>query len=237
MPYWMEALEAAAFPFLCTCAGSASVFLMGPGEPGKLQRAVDGFAGGVMLAASIFSLLLPALEARAGPAWFTGCGGVLLGAWLLLGLEAQAEALCGRQDRGRRLLLGISLHNLPEGMVVGLAAAGGQLGAAALALGIGLQNLPEGASVSLPLYKAGRSKARAFWAGVLSGAVEPLGAVAAALAAGMLASALPWALSMAAGAMLCVCAQELLPRSTSQKEGLAGFLAGFALMMALDLAL
>ena len=237
MPYWMGALEAAAFPFFCTCLGAASVFLMGPGGSRALQRAVDGFAGGVMLAASFFSLLLPAIEASSGPAWITGCGGVLLGAWLLLGVEKRADALCGQGDKGRRLLLGITLHNLPEGMVVGLAATGGQLGAAALALGIGLQNLPEGAAVSLPLYKAGRSKARAFGGGVLSGAVEPLGAVLAALAAGRLAGALPWALSMAAGAMLCVCAQELLPRSTEKKEGLAGFLAGFALMMALDLAL
>ena len=235
MPYWIAALEAAAFPFFCTCAGAASVFLMGQGGSPVLQSAVDGFAGGVMLAASIFSLLLPAIEASTGPAWAACGGGMLLGAWLLLSLEKRAEELCGGEDRGRRLWLGITLHNLPEGMVVGLAAAGGQLGAAALALGIGLQNLPEGAAVSLPLYKAGRSRARAFGAGVLSGAVEPLGAVAAALAAGALAGALPWALSMAAGAMICVCVQELLPRC-SGNAGLAGFFGGFALMMALDLA-
>ena len=233
----LTALAAGLFPFFCTGAGAAAVFFLRRNSPPSLTRMVDGFAGGVMMAASVFSLLLPAIQASPERPWLASCAGLVLGAWLLLRLEVWAERLMGgRRDKGFRLFLGITLHNLPEGMVVGLAAAsGGLTGAAALALGIGLQDLPEGAAVSLPLCRAGKGKGKAFGAGVLSGLPEPVGAVLAAAAAVWLRGAMPWALSLAAGAMICVTIQELLPDATGEKDGLTGFLAGFALMMAMDI--
>ena len=172
--------------------------------------------------------------------------GLLAGVALLMGTEAAAgQLLRGERGRAGRVTLAITLHNLPEGMVVGLAAALGTAGdpealagAAALSLGIGLQNIPEGAAVSLPVRQAGASRAKAFGAGAASGLVEPAGAVLAALLAAPVAGALPWLLSMSAGAMLCATLEELVPAACGRgRAGMAALAVGFAVMMALDVAL
>ena len=173
--------------------------------------------------------------------------GLLLGAVGLLRLETLAGSLLNAgPGRSGRMVLAVTLHNLPEGMVVGLAAAlalrgepDAISGALALALGIGLQNIPEGAAVSLPLAQEGRSKCRAFAAGAASGLVEPLGGLLALALAGWVSAALPWLMSLAAGCMVCVTAQEMIPEAVEADEpaGVISVVAGFALMMALDVAL
>ena len=163
--------------------------------------------------------------------------GLVLGAAGLLRLESMAGQLL---QRGKsRMVLAVTLHNLPEGMVVGLAAALALSGALALSLGIGLQNIPEGAAVSLPLAHSGRTRLQAFGAGAASGLVEPLGALAAFALAGWVQAALPWLMSAAAGCMVCVTAQEMIPEAVEQDEpaGVVSIVLGFALMMALDVAL
>lgn len=224
-------------PMLCTTAGAAGVFLLRKtGEPAT-RRMLCGMAAGIMLAASVWSLLLPAIErAEQGPlpAWVPPAVGLLLGAVGLLRLETLAGRLLNAgPGRCGRMVLAVTLHNLPEGMVVGLAAA------LALALGIGLQNIPEGAAVSLPLAQEGRSKRRAFAAGAASGLVEPLGGLLALALAGWVSAALPWLMSLAAGCMVCVTAQEMIPEAVEADEpaGVISVVAGFALMMALDVAL
>ena len=224
-------------PMLCTTAGAAGVFLLRKtGEPAT-RRMLCGMAAGIMLAASVWSLLLPAIErAEQGPlpAWVPPAVGLLLGAVGLLRLETLAGRLLNAgPGRSGRMVLAVTLHNLPEGMVVGLAAA------LALALGIGLQNIPEGAAVSLPLAQEGKSKCRAFAAGAASGLVEPLGGLLALALAGWVSAALPWLMSLAAGCMVCVTAQEMIPEAVEADEpaGVISVVAGFALMMALDVAL
>ena len=233
-----------AFLFLMTTLGAATVFFLGRESGERTQRVLLGFAAGVMTAASVWSLLLPALAQTAEdgrlPPLLPAAAGMLGGAAFLLGLDA----LCARREgtHGSTLLLAaITLHNIPEGMAVGLAfalAADGEgLAAAfALAFGIGVQNFPEGAAVALPVYQAGKSKRRAFWTGVLSGAVEPLFGALVVLAAAGIHALMPWLLSFAAGAMLYVVAEELLPRAGGRR-GTCGFLVGFLLMMILDVAL
>ena len=175
---------------------------------------------------------------------------MILGAVGLLRLEEAAGRLMhtGSKEHGRmgRVVLAVTLHNLPEGMVVGLAAAlalqgepEAVSGALALALGIGLQNIPEGAAVSLPLAQAGQGRRKAFCAGAASGLVEPLGALLALALAGWVSAALPWLMSAAAGCMVCVTAQEMIPEAVEQDEpaGVISVVLGFALMMALDIAL
>lgn len=237
-------------PTLCTTAGAAGVFLLRQTGRAENRRMLCGMAAGIMLAASVWSLLLPAIE-RAGqgtlPAWLPPAAGLLLGAVGLLRLERAADGLLGTgPDRCGRVVLAVTLHNLPEGMVVGLAAAlalqgepDAVSGALALALGIGLQNIPEGAAVSLPLMQKGRSRCRAFAAGAASGLVEPVGALLALALAGWVRAALPWLMSLAAGCMVCVTAQEMIPEAVSGDEpaGVISVVAGFALMMALDVAL
>jgi ZIP family zinc transporter len=237
-------------PMLCTTAGAAGVFLLRKtGEPAT-RRMLCGMAAGIMLAASVWSLLLPAIErAEQGPlpAWVPPAVGLLLGAVGLLRLETLAGRLLNTgPGRCGRMVLAVTLHNLPEGMVVGLAAAlalrgepDAISGALALALGIGLQNIPEGAAVSLPLAQEGRSKRRAFAAGAASGLVEPLGGLLALALAGWVSAALPWLMSLAAGCMVCVTAQEMIPEAVEADEpaGVISVVAGFALMMALDVAL
>ena len=239
----LTAVSMTAFPCLCTALGAGAVFLARPapgGGPGQ------GLAGGVMLAACVFNLLLPAAESG----WLAPAAGLVAGAALLL----LAERLAGALENGERVgkpggrgaAVAIGLHNLPQGMVVGLAAAGtaGQTGAAAagalaLSVGIGLQNLPEGAAVSLPVWRAGAGRWKAFGAGVGSGLVEPLGAaLAAVLAGGVLAGLMPWLLALAAGVMLAAAVQE--PLAGAAQQGAGGVLAaavGFGLLMALNLAL
>ena len=236
-----------SFTFLMTALGAAMVFFFARAVCERAQGALLGFAAGVMTAASVWSLILPAIEQTAAegrlPPFLPAAAGIVLGALLLALLDEFT-----RQRGGERvthsdflLLSAITLHNIPEGMAVGLAfalAADGEglAGAAALALGIGVQNFPEGAAVALPLYRSGQSKLRAFVTGVLSGAVEPLFGVLVVLAAARVHALMPWLLSFAAGAMLYVVAEELLPRAGSRR-GTCGFLVGFLFMMVLDVAL
>ena len=236
-----------SFTFLMTALGAATVFFFARAVCERAQGALLGFAAGVMTAASVWSLILPAIEQTAVegrlPPFLPAAAGIVLGALLLALLDEFT-----RQRGGERvthsdflLLSAITLHNIPEGMAVGLAfalAADGEglAGAAALALGIGVQNFPEGAAVALPLYQSGQSKLRAFVTGVLSGAVEPLFGVLVVLAAARVHALMPWLLSFAAGAMLYVVAEELLPRAGSRR-GTCGFFVGFLFMMVLDVAL
>ena len=241
------ALEAAAFPCACTALGALAVVALRRPAGERASRVLLGFSAGVMLAACLFSLLLPAIE-RAGPAgWWQAGAGLLAGVALLMGTEAAAgQLLRGERGRAGRVTLAITLHNLPEGMVVGLAAAlalhgdaDAVSGALALSLGIGLQNIPEGAAVSLPLTQRGRTRGQSFAAGAASGLVEPLGAVLAFVLAEWVGAALPWLMSAAAGCMVCVTAQEMIPEAVEPDEvaGVISIVLGFALMMALDVAL
>ena len=231
------------FPFLMTITGAALVFLL---KNQKEDGPCMGFAAGVMSAAAVFSMLLPAMRQEAG-GWLTVTLGFALGAAMIAGVDAflgRTQRLQGVSASAKRRLMmyaAITLHNIPEGMAVGLAfalAADGEslAGAFALALGIGVQNFPEGAAVALPVYQSGKSKRRAFWTGVLSGAVEPLFGALVVLAAAGIHALMPWLLSFAAGAMLYVVAEELLPRAGGRR-GTCGFLVGFLLMMILDVAL
>ena len=222
------------------------------GEPRPhFQKALLGFAAGVMTAASVWSLLLPAINRSAAlplPSWLPAAGGMLLGVVFLAALDGLLPRL--RRSRGRLdaswrqttlLMTAITLHNVPEGMAVGLAfalAAGGEglAGAAALAMGIGIQNFPEGAAVALPLRQGGWSRSRSFAGGMLSGAVEPVFGVLVVLAAAGVEPLMPWLLSFAAGAMLYVVVEELVPQAHS-RAGTCGFVLGFLVMMVLDVAL
>ncbi len=239
------------FTFGMTTLGAALVFFLA-GEPNpRFQRALLGFAAGVMTAASVWSLLLPAIDQAsqgALPGWVPAAGGMLTGVAFLAALDA----LLPRLRRGRQamtaswrqttlLMTAITLHNVPEGMAVGLAFAlaaqgDGFAGAVALAMGIGIQNFPEGAAVALPLRQEGWSRPRAFAGGMLSGAVEPLFGVLVVLAAAGVAPLMPWLLSFAAGAMLYVVVEELVPQAHS-RAGTCGFVVGFLIMMVLDVAL
>ena len=235
------------FTFLMTTLGAAMVFFFA-GEPRPhFQKALLGFAAGVMTAASVWSLLLPAINRSAAlplPSWLPAAGGMLLGVVFLAALDALLPHLRrDRQDARQATLLmtAITLHNVPEGMAVGLAfalAAGGEgfASAAALAMGIGIQNFPEGAAVALPLRQGGWSRPRAFAGGMLSGAVEPVFGVLVVLAAAGVEPLMPWLLSFAAGAMLYVVVEELVPQAHS-RAGTCGFVLGFLVMMVLDVAL
>ena len=238
------------FTFLMTVLGAGLVFFLAKEPCPRFQKALLGFAAGVMTAASVWSLLIPAIEQAAeqgaGSGWLPAAVGLLLGAvflavldGLLPRLQRGAAARSERQHAQALLMTAITLHNVPEGMAVGLAfalAAQGEnpAGAAALALGIGIQNFPEGAAIALPLRQEG--SLRAFRSGVLSGIVEPIFGVAAVLTAAAAAPLMPWLLSFAAGAMLYVTVEELIPQAHS-RGGTCGFVAGFLVMMALDTAL
>ena len=240
------------FTFLMTSLGAAAVFVFrGEVRPG-LRRALLGFAAGVMTAATVWSLLLPAIERSAAtgrwPAWLPAAAGVALGVVFLAALDSAIPKLEARRKhisavRKQDLLLitAITLHNIPEGMAVGLAfalAADGDAlaAAAALALGIGIQNFPEGAAVALPLLQEGETRSRAFLTGVLSGAVEPVFGIATVLCAALLHPLMPLLLSFAGGAMLYVVVEELVPQAHS-RGGTCGFVLGFLIMMVLDVAL
>lgn len=248
-------------PFAGTTIGSACVFFMKkPLHPG-VQRALTGFAAGVMVAASIWSLLSPAMEQSAAlgrlaflPAvigFWLGVGFLLLLDVLVPHLHQGADTPEGPKSgfsRTTMLVLAVTLHNIPEGMAVGVVYAGyltgsaqiTAMGALALSLGIAIQNFPEGAIISMPLKAEGMSKGRAFLMGTLSGAVEPLGALFTIWAAGLVVPALPYLLSFAAGAMLYVVIEELIPEMSQGEHSNVGticFALGFTLMMALDVAL
>ena len=246
----MLALLGTSFTFLMTALGAATVFFFARKVCERAQGALLGFAAGVMMAASVWSLILPAIEQTEAegrlPPFLPAAAGIVLGALTLFLLDELVRRRGGGEVHSDFLLLSaITLHNIPEGMAVGLSFAlaaqhSGELAtlsaAFALALGIGIQNFPEGAAVALPVYQAGKSKRRAFWTGVLSGAVEPLFGALVVLAAAGIHALMPWLLSFAAGAMLYVVAEELLPRAGGRR-GTCGFLVGFLLMMILDVAL
>ena len=236
------------FTFLMTTLGAAMVFFFS-GEPKpRFQKTMLGFAAGVMTAASVWSLLLPAInqavEESRFPGWLPAAAGMLLGVAFLAALDSLLPHLWRVSEQGRQnilLMTAITLHNVPEGMAVGLAfalAANGEnlAGAAALAMGIGIQNLPEGAAIALPLRQEGLTRRRAFAVGTMSGSVEPVFGVLVVLAAAWARPLMPWFLSFAAGAMLYVVVEELVPQAHS-RAGTCGFVGGFLIMMVLDVAL
>ena len=248
-------------PFLGTSLGAGCVFFLKKSLSDGIQRALTGFAAGVMVAASVWSLLIPAMEQAADLgrlAFFPAAVGFWLGILFLLLLDhliphlhqnsLQAEGPKSQLQRTTMMVLAVTLHNIPEGMAVGVVYAGylagtAQItaaGALALSLGIAIQNFPEGAIISMPLRAEGMPKRRAFWDGVLSGIVEPIGAVLTILAAGIVVPALPYLLSFAAGAMMFVCIEELIPEANALKEidvGTMSFMVGFMIMMMLDVLL
>ena len=256
------ALLGTGFTFLMTAAGSGVVFLFKGEVKPSFQRIFLGFAAGVMIAASVWSLLIPAIELaeeQGNIGWIPAAGGFVLGGIFLLALdrilphlhagESHAEGPESSLKRTTLLVLAVTLHNIPEGMAVGLAcalAAGGTsssvtvASAVALAMGIGLQNFPEGAAISLPLRKEGLSRRRSFVYGTMSGVVEPIGGVIAVLVAGSVAPMMPWLLSFAAGAMIYVVVEELIPEAhlgEHSHTGTLGVMLGFLVMMVMDVAL
>lgn len=251
------------FTFGMTALGACVVFLFRRQSSPGLHRVMLGFAAGVMLAASVWSLLIPSIEkARelhlAG--WLPAAGGSALGIAFLLAMDALLPHLApesfhwreGQTSRRRTLMLvlAVTLHNIPEGMAVGVVYAGFRAdsasitaaGALVLALGIAIQNFPEGAIVSMPLRAEGVSKGKAFWGGMLSGVVEPIAAVITLLLAEVVLPALPYLRAFAAGAMIYVVVEELIPEMSQGEKGhsnigTVSFALGFTIMMALDLAL
>ena len=256
------ALLGTTFTCLATALGAASVFVFRKDIPQGIQRAFLGFAAGVMIAASVWSLLIPSLEmaqeqGHAIP-WLPASGGFVIGAAFLLLLDRllphmhpgsdEAEGLPSHLRKTTMLVLAVTLHNIPEGLAVGLAfglAAEGSnavslSGALALALGMALQNFPEGAAISLPLKKEGLSNGKSFFWGAMSGVVEPAAGVIGVLMVSGVAAIMPWFLSFAAGAMIYVVVEELIPEAHLGEHSHAGTLSvmlGFLVMMVLDVAL
>lgn len=254
-------LSAVLLPFLGTITGAAGVFLL-KGQMGRnLQRALTGFAAGVMVAASIWSLIIPAMEQSSDmgklsflPAFIGVWGGILflllldrIIPHLHLNSQCPEGIPCGL-GKSTMMVLAVALHNLPEGMAVGVVAAGwmtgnesiSAAGMLALALGIAIQNMPEGAIISMPLRSNGMKKGKAFGYGVLSGVIEPVGTVITILLAELVVPALPFLLSFSAGAMLYVVVEELIPEMSEGEHSNLGtvfFAVGFTMMMVLDVAL
>ena len=256
----IQVAEGVLIPFLGTSLGAAMVFFLQKQISIGARKALTGFAAGVMVAASFWSLLQPALESSAylGTLAFLPVAiGFLIGMGFLLALDMltphmhmdkQHEGPQSRLKRTTKLILAVTLHNIPEGMAVGVVYAGflvgdtgiGAAGALALALGIAIQNFPEGAIVSMPLLAEGIAKGRTFWMGVLSGAVEPIAALATILAAGLVTPVMPYFLAFAAGAMMYVVVEELIPEMSEGKHsniGTIAFALGFVVMMVLDVTL
>ena len=257
----IEVISSVLLPFLGTALGSAFVFFLKGQMNRRLQRILTGFAAGVMVAASVWSLIIPAMEASSHmgklsfvPAFVGVWGGMLfllildkLIPHLHIGSDCPEGKPCGL-GKSTMMVLAVALHNLPEGMAVGVVAAGWLTGsenisaaaALALSLGIALQNLPEGAIISMPLKSNGMGRGRAFGYGVASGIVEPIGAVLTILLADLLVPVLPYLLSFSAGAMLYVVVEELIPEMSEGEHSNIGtvfFAVGFTLMMVLDVAL
>ncbi len=254
-------LQGVLLPFLGTTLGAACVLFLRKNLNPLVQRSLTGFAAGVMVAASVWSLLIPAMEQSAGMgAWsfFPAVAGFWLGILFLLLLDkaiphlhqgsSEPEGPRAPLKRSTMLILAVTLHNIPEGMAVGAVYAGWlsgneaitMAGALTLALGIAIQNFPEGAIISLPLRAEGMSKGRAFLSGALSGAAEPLAALLTIWAAHFIVPVLPYLLSFAAGAMVYVVVEELIPEMSQGKHSNLGtvcFSLGFTLMLALDVAL
>ncbi len=256
----IEVMQGIVLPFLGTFFGAGCVFFMGGLRP-MVQRALTGFAAGVMVAASIWSLLVPAMEQAedlARWAFLPAVIGFWLGILFLLALDRiiphlhqnsdAPEGLCAQLKKTTMLVLAVTLHNIPEGMAVGVVLAGWMAGnetitatgALALSIGIAIQNFPEGAIISMPLRSAGAQRRQAFLYGVLSGVVEPIAAVLTIWAAGLVLPVLPYLLSFAAGAMIYVVVEELIPEASTGEHSNLGtlfFAAGFTVMLALDVAL
>mgnify|MGYP002627590375 CR=1 FL=1 len=257
----METFLGIMIPFLGTTLGAACVFFMKRSLGDLVQRSLAGFAAGVMVAASIWSLLIPAIEQSEDmgklsflPAFI----GFWVGVLFLLLLDRliphlhvgskQAEGPKSKLGRTTMMVLAVTLHNIPEGMAVGVTFVGAisdntgitVAGALALAVGIAIQNFPEGAIISLPLHAGGASRKKSCFLGIMSGVVEPIGAVLTVIFAGIAVPLLPYLLSFAAGAMIYVVTEELIPESQNGKHsniGTIGVAIGFTLMMVLDVAL
>ena len=248
-------------PFIGTVAGSACVLFMKKDLGVRTQKVLAGFAGGVMVAASIWSLLIPAME-QSEPmgrlAFAPAAVGFLAGIFFLLILDMaiphlhvnaeHSEGPKAKLKKTTMMVLAVTLHNIPEGMAVGVVYAGLLYGNSnltmgavmALSIGIAIQNFPEGAIISMPLHAAGKSRFRAFADGAMSGIVEPIGSVLTILAASLIVPMMPYLLSFAAGAMMYVVVEELVPEMAEGEHsniGVIAFAIGFALMMALDVAL
>jgi ZIP family zinc transporter len=257
----VNTLSGILIPFAGTTLGAAMVLVLRREIGNHLQKLLLGFASGVMIAASVWSLLLPSIEqaaARGGIAWLPASVGFLLGIGFLLVLDSliphlhrgaeRAEGLHIKAKKNTMLLLAVTLHNIPEGMAVGVVFAGllagergiGLSSALALSVGIAIQNFPEGAIVSMPLRGEGVSKGSAFLYGTLSGAVEPIAALVTILLTSVLVPVLPYLLAFAAGAMIYVVVEELIPELQEGEHsniGIVGVAVGFVLMMILDVAL
>lgn len=257
----METFLGILIPFLGTTLGAGCVFFMKKSLGDLVRRSLAGFAAGVMVAASIWSLLIPAIEQSENMgtlSFLPAFMGFWVGVLFLLVLDHliphlhvgsdQTEGPKTKLGRTTMMVLAVTLHNIPEGMAVGVMYAGFVAGspqitaasALALSIGIAIQNFPEGAIISMPLKAEGESKGRAFLGGVLSGIVEPIGAVLTILAASLVIPALPYLLSFAAGAMLYVVVEELIPEMSQGRHsnlGTVSFAAGFSVMMVLDVAL
>ena len=247
-------LTALLIPFLGTALGSAFVFFMRKDMPQPLQKLLLGFASGVMVAASVWSLLIPSMDMSGGSV-IPSVLGLLAGfAFLLLidyitphiHADGEVEGPRSSLSRTAKLALAVTIHNFPEGMAVGVAIAGAvtadfsMAGALALSLGSAIQNVPEGAIISMPLRAAGNSRWRSFAIGSLSGIVEPIGGALVLLLASAITGIMPYLLAFAAGAMLYVVVEELIPETAEGAHsnlGTVGFALGFALMMALDVLL
>ncbi len=257
----MEVLVGILIPFIGTAAGAACVFFLKKEISPNLQRIFLGFAAGVMVAASVWSLLIPAMnmsEPMGKFAFVPALVGFLLGISFLLLMDSivphlhvgnnKPEGVPSKLKRTTMLMLAVTIHNLPEGAACGAIFAGiltGEgtvtlAGAVALSIGIAIQNFPEGAIISLPLKSEGKSKFKSFGMGALSGIVEPLGALVAIALASVVTPILPYLLAFAAGAMIYVVVEELIPQASEGSHsniGTIAFAVGFALMMVLDVAL
>lgn len=248
-------------PFLGTALGSALVFFMKDKINEKIEKVLLGFASGVMIAASIWSLIIPSIDMAKTQniiAWIPASVGFLLGIFFLLVLDTliphlhiksdEPEGLPAKLKKSTMLILAVTLHNIPEGMAVGVIYASAMIGntgitmagALTLSLGIAIQNFPEGAIISMPLKSSGMSKLKAFLYGSLSGIVEPIAAFLTILLTNYIVTFLPYLLSFAAGAMIYVVVEELIPESQIGKHsnlGTIGVAIGFVIMMILDVAL
>ena len=257
----IEVLRGICIPFLGTMLGAACVFFQKNNMHPLVQKVLTGFAAGVMVAASIWSLLIPAMDQAESMGKFAFVPAVIgfwLGVLFLLALDfviphmhlgsSEAEGPKTNLKKTTMMVLAVTLHNIPEGMAIGVVYAGLLLGeqeislaaATALSIGIAIQNFPEGAIISMPLQAEGMKKPKAFVLGALSGIVEPIGAVLTVLAAGLVVPVLPYLLSFAAGAMIYVVVEELIQEMSQGKHtniGTIAFTAGFTLMMMLDVAL
>ena len=257
----MDEMVVLLIPLLGTTLGAAMVFFMKDNINAKIEKTLLGFAAGVMIAASVWSLLIPAIDMskeQGRIAWLPAAVGFMLGILFLLLIDSivphlhldsdKPEGVKSKFSKTTMMMFAVTIHNIPEGMAVGVAYAGAIMGhsklsltaAVALSIGIAIQNFPEGAIISMPLCGEGMSKKKAFICGVLSGVVEPVGGFITILIAGIITPVLPCLLSFAAGAMMYVVIEELIPESQNGEHsniGTIGAAVGFALMMVLDIAL